>query len=981
VIADKTWALAVGILLCAASTMAADSLTTEAERLLARARTDELADAAAGRAGEMLAHEDPFVAAIAEWAISEKVQRDNAGQEIAWPREDPPAWFGAWLSLPPERLVEFDHARYAIAWGAHRDAGNLLHSVGLILKRAEGPAREVRSAEGFADRKAMVGRQLAELRGIQQRMAQLLREHPKDLLGARRLWLAARRAARPIVLANPAIDFDSLIYIRRHPVHSHRNITGSQYPWVHKPGGDIVVQRGLGPDAEAAPVLAGRLGRGHVHGMDLSWDAGRVVFAWARQDDWPPRWDAVRGNDVFRLRAEQAPTHLYEVSLPRGEPRRITNHPHWSDFEPTYLADGQIAFASDRSGRSSECGRFSADHTVINIYAVRRDGSGLRRLSDNKDIDRYPHSLDDGTLAYTRWDYQERHFFETHSIWTVRPDGTMADAVFNQHLRYPFGFRDTRSIPRSRKLVSVATGHHTLAYGPVVVVDPHVGINAAEGIGIVTPGVRPQEGGMAGAPVSGGGVKDRDGVYQTPWALSETCFLASYSYTPQPTGQNGGGNSAGFAVYVIDAYGNKELIARDLLLSCSFPIPLRARPRPPVLTATTTPEQSHATYYAHDPWHGRPAHASQGHLGPASGSRGRDLPACAEEAGDHALDAPRVSATCYVTDVCDGASGIEPGQVRYLRIAQRVGWPLDDRVGAMRWIPGNAWERRFGFWSWAPVRVIGTVNVETDGSAHFHVPTDAAVYFQALDANHMELYRMRSHVTFQPGEVRGCRGCHESQSLAPHPTGRVPTALTRPPQRPTPPPWGDRKLLGYEWLVQPILDRHCTRCHAGKEPKAGLDFSAARADDGFLQSYRTMFGLQPGEKVGSRPSGRVLVSFSNRLGGSEVSKPKQFGSHASRLVTVLRTDARHRKNVRLSDEEWRALVTWIDTNAPYYDTFYNRRPPGGGSPARDILLDLPPAFAAGPDWGAPRVHAVPLRPAGGAPTAAESPRAAPRGVR
>ena len=63
----------------------------------------------------------------------------------------------------------------------------------------------------------------------------------------------------------------------------------------------------------------------------------------------------------------------------------------------------------------------------------------MQRLSDNKDIDRYPHSLDDGTIGYTRWEYQERHFFEVHSIWAVRPDGTMADAVFKQHLPAPYG--------------------------------------------------------------------------------------------------------------------------------------------------------------------------------------------------------------------------------------------------------------------------------------------------------------------------------------------------------------------------------------------------------------------------------------------------------------------------------------------------------------------------------------------------------------
>ena len=70
--------------------------------------------------------------------------------------------------------------------------------------------------------------------------------------------------------------------------------------------------------------------------------------------------------------------------------------------------------------------------------------------------------------------------------------------------------------------------------------------------------------------------------------------------------------------------------------------------------------------------------------------------------------------------------------------------------------------------SWTPVEVLGTVPVEADGSAHFRVPVDTPVYFQLLDENYMELRRMRSFISFQPGEQRGCVGCHESKAVAPH---------------------------------------------------------------------------------------------------------------------------------------------------------------------------------------------------------------------
>ncbi len=862
-----------------------------AELLWRIAVHERFTDAHAALAAELLDHDDAFVRALAEWAIATRIGMDNNGQEIRWPRPDPPAWYTRWASLPPDVHLEGDYARYAILWNIHYSPEQIASSASAILKRTSGAAEESLPAASAETRKMIAGR-LAALESIRDELQRLAREPAPDLTAMRRRWLDARRAARPVVLANPAIDFGAVVFVKRYPVHSHRNITGSQYPWVHKPGGDIYVQSGVAPGGSIRRVIDGQLGPGHVHGIDLWWDADRVVFGYTRQPNWPPKYDAVRGNDSFLLRRDQEPTHLYEIRLDGGGLRQITDHPYWSDLEPTYSANGDIVFASDRSGRSSECGNFGADHTVVNLYSVRPDGSRLRRLNDNKDIDRYPHSLDNGLIAYTRWEYQERHFFEVHAIWTMRPDGTMADAVFNQHLKWPCSLRDTRSVPGGSKLVSIAAGPHTLAYGPVVVVDPKVGINEEKAIRMVTPGVSPQEGGMAGAPVPEGGVGDQGGLYQTPWALSDKCFLVSYSYARPASDTKGGRNTNGFALYVIDAWGNKELIHRDPVLSCAFPMPLKTRPRPSVLPETRDPAEQYAT--------------------------------------------------CYVNDVYHGLEGIPRSTVKYVRISQRVGWPLDDKIGAMRWIPGNAWERKMGFEAWAPVRVIGTVPVAEDGSAHFKVPVDTAVYFQALDENHREIRRMRSHVTFQPGENRGCLGCHETRLKTPAADWRPAIALASEPAVPAPPPWGATKLLGYEWLVQPILDRHCVRCHGPEKLDGGLDLSSTRADDGLYQSFRTLFGdyQRDGKK------GKPLVSVSNRFSGAEVTQPKEFGSHKSPLIRVLTDDELHKKEAALDEAEWISLVTWVDANAPYYDTFFNRRPPDGGTTRRDVTIELPAPFAA-----------------------------------
>jgi hypothetical protein len=200
----------------------------------------------------------------------------------------------------------------------------------------------------------------------------------------------------------------------------------------------------------------------------------------------------------------------------------------------------------------------------------------------------------------------------------------------------------------------------------------------------------------------------------------------------------------------------------------------------------------------------------------------------------------------------------------------------------------------------------------------------------------MEVVRMRSMVSLKPGEIRGCRGCHESQAAAPMASLAAPAATGHPPATPSPPAWGSERLLGYEWLVQPILDRHCTDCHGSQDPDGGLDFTATRAADGLAQSYRTIFGLV----AGAAEPQRRLVSCSDRFSPADVTRPRQFGSHKSPLIRVLIDDPLHREKASLASDEWLALVTWVDANAPYHDRFINKRPAEGSEPRREIVPDL-----------------------------------------
>ncbi|NLY02320.1 MAG: hypothetical protein GXY83_40055 [Rhodopirellula sp.] len=703
-----------------------------------------------------------------------------------------------------------------------------------------------------------------------------------DPQARRELYRQARWLARQIALKNPCLDFDELLFVKRYTQETYPDVCLNHMPWCSRPGGDLCTLRLSGPNQGAVrPLIAGQLGPGHVHGADLWWDADRIVFGYAKSETNDPPQGWLDRRTSFDLRRTVEPTHLFEIGVDGKNLHQLTRG-QWSDIDPTWLPNGDIAFVSERCGCSLQCNEYDKDETSCNLYVMKPDGSAIRRMSVSKDGDYLPHTLDDGSLAYTRWEYQERGWAHIQSVWIVRPDGTGADALFKQHFNNPWALEDIRSIPGGSKLVAIATGHHTLAAGPVVFIDAHQGMNNPEGIRIVTPGVEPPEGDMSGRPVAEGGVTGAGGYYMTPWPLSETALLVSYSFGDPKRPAKGLASEVdptGYALYLIDVHGSKELLYRDPSISCFNPIPLRRRPRPPVVAEVTDPAQPHAT--------------------------------------------------CVVADVGRGVPGVPREKIRYLRIAQRLQWPYCNTYGGQRYEP----DVKQVMINWTPARVLGTVPVEADGSAFFTVPADTAVYFQILDENYMELRRMRSFISFQPGESRGCVGCHESrQEVGTPQDGRFPLALAHDPVVPTPPPWGTGPM-SFLRDVQPVFDRHCAACHSGLKPAAGLDFSAGltawhnRAYDTILQSG--------------------LIARSNVGDDAKITPPLAFGSHKSKLIEVLRSGACG-KRARLSDEDRLRLVTWIDLNGPYHDRFINKRqdPLPYDLPADHALFDRVTAIHA-----------------------------------
>ena len=670
------------------------------------------------------------------------------------------------------------------------------------------------------------------------------------------LFAEVRALRRRIALANPLLDFDEILFIKKHP--ARYNHMCDQYFGKHAvPGGGVFILSDVWSDrAKLRDVLArsvveaGRLkGQSLAGGAflspDLSYDGRTIVFAYSqcKARDWSP----------------EASWHLFKVNVDGTGLVQLTDG-NWNDFDPCWLpagagADGRICFISERRGGEGRChGRQCPSYT---LHSIRPDGTDLLVLSWHETNEWQPSVDRNGMIVYTRWDYVDRGTNQAHHPWITSPDGRDARALHgnfperSQLNRRPWMEMQIRAIPGSHRYVATAAAHHGQCYGSFVLLDADVEDDgAASQLKRLTP--------EALWPESEGG----RGTYATAWSLSEDYYLCAY----EPA-LAGAGRARGYgkhALYLLDSFGNRELIYRDGEIGCLDPIPLRQRPMPPAATHLTSV---------------RPPSATSGGDGQPKHTAGADRPA-----------------TVAVMNVYDGL----------------LPWPEGTKIEALRIIhlipkvtPG-AGRPPPGYGNRTNVRqVIGTVPVEPDGSAYFYAPVCKGIYFQALDARGMAVQSMRSLTYVQPGQKLVCQGCHERRWRAPGVRKDIPLALRRPPS-PARPDVSGSKPLNFVQLVQPVLDRKCVPCHTKNKGKKAPDLTAeVSGRGGWTASYNSL--------------GRYVAYYNSPKPWNETrTTPGRFGARASKLIRML--DAGHHK-VELTDEEFHRIAVWIDCNAGFYGAY------------------------------------------------------------
>lgn len=716
-------------------------------------------------------------------------------------------------------------------------------------------------------------------------------------------FVQALALRRRIAFRNPLLDFDRIIFLKHDKIkRGDRHMVDQYFGFNQTPGGGVfVLENAFGKDPRVRNLLAGRpVENGRLKGkvldnigsfisLDLDFDGRTIAFAFTEAEASPPAPDASFDNqpwtrkdmeeDPFAKKTppwhnhyywtEKGAFHIFRANSDGTGLGQLTDG-MWNEYDPCFLPNGRIAFVSEKNGGQSRCSIRPVP--TASLHSMRADGSDRIRLSWHDTNEWHPSVDNNGMLVYTRWDYVDRDSDVAHHLWSCFPDGRDPRSAHGNYPATrearPWMEMSARAIPGSHRYVAVAAPHHGQAYGSLVLIDQRERDDRKCGqIDRLTPEVGfPEAESYPGVPVprSKATMYPRQPefvlkeVYGTPWPLSEDFYLCVYD----PKHSN-------YGIYLIDSFGNRELLYRDPSIACLDPIPLRARPRPPAIPSAT-----------------KQAAEDRGPSEP--------MPATGEV----------LIVNAYESD--------QP-------------WPENTRIMALRIVnifPKDNFEMNapnIGVaWQSLARGVLGTVPVESDGSAYFKVPAGAGIYFQALDEKGLAVQTMRSATYVHPGERLNCLGCHEpKQSMRP-PTDGFPLALQRAPSAIAPEPAGSYPLT-FPRLVQPVLDAKCVSCHERSKGKApplrGDRFNNLWLSAGYIsliKGHATERSL-----AWAMCGGNGVMMMHDEL---QYSVPGRIGARVSGLYQLLK--AGHH-GVKLSDEELRRITLWLDCNSNFYGAYHD----------------------------------------------------------
>jgi formylglycine-generating enzyme required for sulfatase activity len=449
-------------------------------------------------------------------------------------------------------------------------------------------------AETYAEKYTAAPQYLAQLATIEKSMAETLAANKpasgltlEDLENLDRLLADFDALQREALLANPLMDFDRLLLIRRTPNGDPRMPIGTGYgvgefiglprqsskcnPGIEKPldwDNEIAVLSPVRPEGKLTTLYKPD-DRRLITDMELHWDAGRLLFS---MPGTLKKWQ------------------VFEVGSDGKGLRQVTpgDQPDVHNYDACYLPNGQIAFISTAPLQGVPC---NAGVIVGMMYEMNADGSDIRQVCFEQDHDYCPTVLNDGRVLYLRWDYTDTPHVWNRMLFTMNPDGTGQQEYYKANGYWPNSIFYARPIPgHPTKIVAIATGHHVGRAGELIIFDPVRGRTEADGVVQRIPGY-----GQKVEPVIQDKLTEHSWPkFLHPWPLSEKYFIVSAKPAPDSL----------WGIYLVDIYDNMVLLKEVEGQVLVEPVPIKKMPTPPLIASKVDPDKSDALVYLQDVYEG-----------------------------------------------------------------------------------------------------------------------------------------------------------------------------------------------------------------------------------------------------------------------------------------------------------------------------------------------------------------------------------------
>ena len=615
-----------------------------------------------------------------------------------------------------------------------------------------------------------------------------------------------------------------------------------------------------------------------VRDIDLDFDASRILFT------------GYRGfNNLFGIYEIKTDFSKLSSEMPYQKAELVSPEEHkdiqW--WDACYLPNrDQFVMLGTAAYQFLPCEDGNMPMAVM--YRKDRKTGEIRQLTYEQDSDYTPNVTHDGRILYTRWEYSDQPHYWSRVLMTCNPDGIGQLSVWGSNSFVPTFFYCARTVPGEPHLITmIGGGHHDRAeVGRFFQIDPSLARAypfkydppdrdwgpARHTLRIPTKVLPKEKTGMVHEFTGWG--KDVEGDMADPYTMNQFARGKPYFSHPWPLDAKynlatvKAADDALMGIYLVDVFDNVTRIAEaedGLYLEA---MPFAPRKRPPII-----PDRS------------------------VKGKK---------------------TCSVHIADIYNGPGlkGVPRGTVKKMRLfSYHYNYHKTGGHSSTGWIG----YRRSGYnerveSGWDVKRILGTVDIESDGSCCFEMPANTPISVQPLDEKGQAVQLMRSWIVGMPGERVSCTGCHEDNrtSIQTKRTIADEKYFKGQMQKIKPTDGDGLRPWGFANEMFPVVRKYCLSCHGDKEksPLAKAD-QGGFAEGGKLSGKRLWMGT-------AEEAYRVLHPYIHRPGPeSEETMLPVMDYHASTspLVQMLR---KGHHGVKMAPEDCLKIYEWIDLNCPFH---------------------------------------------------------------